>query len=302
MPSIQAAVDFMVKACNEWSLGYSQANRWNIYDGGECDCSSLVIKALQAGGFDTGGATYTGNMSSNLTSRGWVRLSPDVQKQAGDVLLNDRDHVALMVNGYQLAQASIDENGNIAGGRPGDQSGWETNVRNYYSYPWNCVLRWNGGSEDEPSDEPYDGDTGDGVVYEVHTTDGWLGPVSRVDDTENGYAGWQMKAIDGIRAYRPDGQQLRIQAIMDDGNQWSWTTFNGSMWGENEDGDGYAGDIGSGHYIIGLRVFGAKCRVKAWNGGWLGWTEGDNPTPEGDDFAGEDLHKRVPITAVQMMT
>lgn len=293
MASLQSAIDFMYKACVVWSLGYSQRNRWNIYDGGECDCSSLVIYALRQAGFDVGGATYTGNMSSNLTARGWTRLSPGVAKKAGDILLNDANHVAMMISATQLAQASIDENGNIAGGRPGDQ-GNETNVRSYYSYPWDCVLRWNGGGGGQ-----YDGASGDGVVYEVHTSDGWLGPVSKADGTEDGYAGWNGRPIDGIRAYRSDGKPLRLQAIMDNGTEWGVTEFNGSMWGSNADGDGYAGDIGSGHHIIGLRVFGAKCRVQA-GGGWLGWTEGDNQTPEGDDFAGEDLWRKQPITAVQM--
>lgn len=293
MASIDYFCDRIRYWCDEGNLGYDQYQRWNIYEGGECDCSSLVIFALREAGFDTGDATYTGNMSSNLTTRGWVRLYPDGSPQRGDILLSDANHVAVWL-GDCLAQASIDENGDIAGGQSGDQSGWETNTRSYYNYPWDCYLRWSGAGS-----EPYDGEKGDGVVYEVHTEDGWLGPVYKCDDSDDGYAGWNGKPIDGIRAYK-DGGELKIQAIMDDGNEWSWTTFNGSLWGENADGDGYAGDIDSGHYIIGLRVFGAMCRVKAWNSGWLGWTEGDNPTPEGDDFAGEDLPKRVPITAVQM--
>lgn len=294
MASIDKFCERMRYWCDEGNLGYDQYQRWNIYEGGECDCSSLVIFALREAGFDTGDATYTGNMSSNLTARGWIRVSPDGNPQRGDILLNDANHVAAWL-GDCLAQASIDENGDIVGGQSGDQSGWETNTRGYYSYPWDCYLRYVG-SQDVAS---YDGDVGDGVVYEVHTDDGWLGSVNRCDETESGYAGWNGKPIDGIRAYRADGRPLRIQAIMDGGNEWSWTEFNGSMWGENSDGDGYAGDIGSGHFIIGLRVFGAKCRVDA-GAGYLGWTEGDNPTPEGDDFAGEDLWKKLPIRAVQM--
>lgn len=291
MASIDYFCDRMRYWCDEGNLGYDQYNRWDIRYGGECDCSSLVIFALQEAGFDTGDATYTGNMSSNLTARGWSRIYPDGNPQRGDILLNDVNHVAVWL-GDCLAQASIDENGNIVGGESGDQ-GNETNTRSYYSYPWDCYLRWNGVDQ-------YDGDGGSGVTYEVHTADGWLGAVSKADGTEDGYAGWNGKPIDGIRAYRQDGQPLRIQAIMDDGTEWSVTEFVGSMWGSNADGDGYAGDIGSGRHIIGLRVFGARCRVKA-GGGWLGWTEGDNPTPEGDDFAGEDLWRKQPITAVQMM-
>lgn len=297
MASIDTLCDRMRYWCDFGNLGYDQYNRWDIREGGECDCSSLVIHCLREAGFDTGDATYTGNMSSNLTARGWVRVYPDGNPQRGDILLNDSDHVAVWL-GDCLAQASIDENGDIVGGEEGDQGTpygiGETNTRSYYSYPWDCYLRYQGAGDS------YDGEDASGVTYEVHTADGWLGPVFKCDGSNDGYAGWRDKAIDGIRAFRQDGQPLRIQAIMDDGAEWSVTEFVGSMWGTNADGDGYAGDIDSGTHIIGLRVFGAKCRVKA-GGSWLGWTEGDNQTPEGDDFAGEDLVKKLPITAVQMM-
>jgi N-acetylmuramoyl-L-alanine amidase len=131
------------------------------------------------------------------------------------------------------------------------------------------------------------------VVYEVHTDDGWLGAVSKVDDTEEGYAGYGSKPIDGIRAYRADGNPLAIQTHS--GGHWhGGTTFVGSLWGENESGDGYSGNIGGGP-ITGIRVWGADVRVDAGSGyyGWLSAGE----TPEGDDFAG-DLYNG--IVAVQM--
>ena len=40
---IQKFCDLMYTACAVWSLGYDQYNREDIRDGGECDCSSLVI-------------------------------------------------------------------------------------------------------------------------------------------------------------------------------------------------------------------------------------------------------------------
>ena len=144
MPSLQSFIDRMVYYCRDVSVGYSQADRWDVRPGGNCDCSSLVITCLREAGFDTGSATYTGNMSSQLTARGWVRLSPYVSKQPGDILLNDAYHVAAMINNYQLAQASISETGGV-NGADGDQTGRETNISNYYDYPWNAVLRWNGG-------------------------------------------------------------------------------------------------------------------------------------------------------------
>lgn len=151
MPSINDFRNNMRWACETASIGYDQLQRWNVYDGGEADCSSLVIWALDAAGFDTGNATYTGNISSELCARGWTRLAPDLgTAQPGDILLNDSDHVAAVVDGYgwsaRVAQASIDENGNISGGQAGDQTGTETNICAIYDYPWNCILRYTGGN------------------------------------------------------------------------------------------------------------------------------------------------------------
>lgn len=130
--------------CLYGNLGYDQYQRWNFYVGGEVDCSSLVIKVLQEAGQDTGGATYTGNLSANLVARGWQRLTPNGNPQPGDILLNDVHHVAVYVGNGQLAQASIDERGRASGGQTGDQSN-ETNVKAYYNYPWNAYLRYTGG-------------------------------------------------------------------------------------------------------------------------------------------------------------
>lgn len=145
--------DLMYTACAVWSLGYDQYNREDIRDGGECDCSSLVIWALKQAGFDTGSASYTGNMSSNLTARGWKRIAADLsQAKPGDILLNDTYHTAAVISGSgwnaKIAQASIDERGRATGGQAGDQTGNETNVKNIYTYShgWDCILRWTGGT------------------------------------------------------------------------------------------------------------------------------------------------------------
>ena len=166
MGSISKFCETMRMACEDWSLGYDQSQRNNIYDGGECDCSSLVIWALNQAGFDTGSASYTGDLSCNLTMRGWRRLDPDIGTcQPGDILLNDACHVCAVISGYgwdaTIAQASIDENGNIAGGYSGDQSGRETNTRGVYTYSrgWDCILRWDGSSDySNPNDGKLDVD------------------------------------------------------------------------------------------------------------------------------------------------
>lgn len=151
MGNLATAVARMRYWCLEANLGYDQSQRWNIVPGGEADCSSLVIHVLREAGFDTGGATYTGNMRAALTARGWqvvaVRPTSAANLRAGDILLNDANHVALYLGGGYLGQASIDERGRASGGRSGDQTDYETNVRSFYVYAhggWSSVLRWTG--------------------------------------------------------------------------------------------------------------------------------------------------------------
>ena len=136
--------------CEEANLGYDQSNRQNFDPAaGECDCSSLVVYALKEAGFETGSASYTGNLSKNLTANGWKRIPNDGKPKKGDILLNDNSHVAVWL-GDCLAQASIDENNNITGGQSGDQTGKETYLEHYYNYPWDCYLRF---EESEQTEE-----------------------------------------------------------------------------------------------------------------------------------------------------
>lgn len=151
MGKVSAAVNYMVKVANDDKHGYSQVNRWGNPDTkSDYDCSSLVISAYQAAGIPVKdkGATYTGNMYNVFLQCGFkdvtskVNLSTGSGLIAGDVLLNHQNHTAMMINSKNLAQASIDEKGGIYGGQVGDQTGKEIHTRSYYSYPWDCVLRY----------------------------------------------------------------------------------------------------------------------------------------------------------------
>ena len=143
MPDINNFINRMRYWCETANLGYSQADRWNIKPGGDADCSSLIIFALREAGFDTGSASYTGNMLPNLLAHGWQRFPNNGNPQPGDILLNIVHHVAVYLGGGQLAQASYSEN-HSATGAPGDQTGRETNISPYYDYPWDCYLRYVG--------------------------------------------------------------------------------------------------------------------------------------------------------------
>lgn len=155
MGSIDKFCERMRYWCEEVSVGYDQSNRWDIRPGGECDCSSLVYWCLWEAGFLAKPAgnlyqhlLYTGTIRKHLTDAGWEVVTPDGNPKRGDVLLSDANHVAVWL-GDSLAQASIDENGNISGGASGDQTGLETNIRSYYSYPWDCYLRYAGEESEE---------------------------------------------------------------------------------------------------------------------------------------------------------
>lgn len=140
--------------CDEANVGYDQSQRTHLWENGETDCSYLVIGCANEAGFDTGAATYTGNMAEEFCKHGWKRLPADISTcQPGDILLNETHHTCLVIDGYgwsaTIAQASIDENGNISGGQEGDQTGLETNTRPVYSYSrgWDCILRYDGSSD-----------------------------------------------------------------------------------------------------------------------------------------------------------
>lgn len=140
MASINYFCDRMIWYCEECNLGYGQDTRWNVYDGGEADCSSLIITALRDAGFDTGDASFTGDLLPALSVRGWTLASPPLQP--GDILLSPGSHVAAYVGDGMLAEANINENGDIINGEPGDQTGQETRVTEYYDHPWDYILRY----------------------------------------------------------------------------------------------------------------------------------------------------------------
>lgn len=133
MADLAQAIQNMIDLCEDDSHGYSMANRW----GPDYDCSSSIITALRNAGFDTGSANVTSDMSRELCANGWERLSAGVDKEPGDLLLNDQDHVAMYIGDGQLAEFSSDYDGVT-----GDSSGREAYIHGYYDYPWDCVLRW----------------------------------------------------------------------------------------------------------------------------------------------------------------
>ena len=239
----------------------------------------------------------------------------DSEVRAGDVVTFNWDgrdetgwcdHVALVTDFDHNTDLFNTVDGNSTGGRVATNT-YNNNsyYRTYFYRPSydNCT----GGGYSEPEYEGpgavvFNDETGSGVVYQVHTQeDGWLDEVCICAPNEDiGYAGWLSHRIDGIKAYRVDRKPLRLQVCMSDGEWLDWTTFNGSLFGENSSGDGYSGDIDSGKFIIGIRCDGAYVRSSC-GGDFFGWSTFGETTVCGDDFSGDDLNLKRPIIGVQMM-
>ncbi len=130
------------------SLALSDGTRVEIATG-DRDCASAVISAWEAvlpG--STGGATYTGDMRACFAGTGlweWHPMGDGYVAQAGDVYLNEVHHTAMCKSAEPdvLMQFSISETGGIDGAE-GDQTGYESNTRAYYDYPWDGKLAYVG--------------------------------------------------------------------------------------------------------------------------------------------------------------
>ena len=160
MNKIGAAVELARCMAADGKHGYDQSHRW----GPDYDCSSMIITVWEQVGVPvrTAGATYTGNMREVFLHCGFADVTSEVSLGdgrglvAGDVLLNHRNHTAMMVDKYNLVQARINELGMVTGGQTGDQTGGEIAVRSYYNFPWDCVLRYrenDGEAEEKAADE-----------------------------------------------------------------------------------------------------------------------------------------------------
>lgn len=154
----ERAAQIAVTIANDDKHGYSQANRYGSLGAGDFDCSSLVIYCYDLAFREAGvsptpsqcGASYTGNMLAAFTRCGFKSFRDDhgAGLQVGDVLLNEAKHTAIVcsLNPVKVVNAGGDR------GYPqsGDQTGTEIRVQNYWSFPWDWVLRYEGKSVSEP--------------------------------------------------------------------------------------------------------------------------------------------------------
>lgn len=143
---VETAVKWAIAIASDNSHGYDQRNRW----GPDYDCSSLVYEAFRVGGgFNLPvHSGYTGSMVKDFTKAGFKWLPNLGNTQSGllrgDILLNTGAHTEIYIGSGMNVGAHSNEFGGITGGKPGDQSGKEISQGQYYSFPWNGVLRYDG--------------------------------------------------------------------------------------------------------------------------------------------------------------
>ena len=139
--TIEVAIEWALSIADDDSHGYDQTSRW----GPDYDCASLVISAFKYAGADVGGATYTGNMCSELGSHGFDIIDfSSSQLQRGDILWrrsNGSGHTELYIGNNQSVGAHCNEFGGVTGGKTGDQTGKEINVQNCGTN-WMKIIRY----------------------------------------------------------------------------------------------------------------------------------------------------------------
>lgn len=174
MNRMKIAVDYVKMIAEDNRRGYSQPRRdWNSED----DCSTGAIDAMREAGYILPGATYTNNVLEPMLAEGFQDVTSQVNMrtgeglEAGDVLLRlttprRGGHMAIMISKTQLVQFQQDYDG-----VPGDSSGREIRIQDYYDSPFTYALR-------EPTDLP----TIESPVpqIEMHREQGGIGTIVNV--------------------------------------------------------------------------------------------------------------------------
>ena len=121
---------------------------------GDRDCSSAVCEAweLALAGSPYGGLitryNWTGGMREMFVGSGLFSWEPmSFNASRGDIYLDEENHTAMCIRNDGtadlLGEFSISETGGIDD-EPGDQTGRESRIQDYYRGSWDGVLHYNG--------------------------------------------------------------------------------------------------------------------------------------------------------------
>lgn len=301
----EVAAQIHANMCNDEGFGYSWEERhgtpddvvtWRINGRdysvwrGDYDCSSSIITAWQAalegtpyeGALDN--ASYTGNMLEVFVNSGLFSWeSMDYVAQRGDIYLNIAYHTAMCQSAVpdMLSEFSSNEYGGAYGGQRGDQTGWESHITDYYNYPWDGILRYNGAG-DSPEEEDNPQEPGDkvneaGLVYKAHVANyGWLPEVA--DGQTAGTTGHALR-LEAVKVSPPEGWELEISVHV---ANLGWKKFAGIVHGPIDDCQ-VIGTVGQALQVEDVIVDVVNrpegdnrklyFKVHQANTGWKGWTE-----------------------------
>ena len=276
----------------------------------DSDCSAMVAAAcnlgLRAAGVvpaDAGdgdprllpASTWTGSMRAELEARGWREvhwddsaMTPDGGFRKGDVVLSSKDeggvgHVAMVVDDNPtnpvLAEAWIDERGEITGGAVGDQTGSETRLASYASHPytqrgaWTSCHRYEGAEATPASPAPPSASSSSAP------SGGKPSPLLGVD-ISNWQAGINLGAVDpdfvivmvtqdtGRYSFTNEYHQAQLDTAVAQGRPVGVYHYVGG--GDNGDADDAAAE--ADRFLAAVRATGHFNRVM-----WcIDWEQGDN--------------------------
>lgn len=246
--------DWMTYYTTVADVGYSQPHRQSINSltaqvpgaVAEADCSSSTLAAARRAGLPTGAASYTGDMREGLEAVGWAVI-PYAQTGGdadnlypGDLLLSEAasggvGHVAAYTGNDTVAELWIDGHGDIMGSAegdgPGDDTGGESRVINFYSHPytvrglWTHVLR--------PPAEPADDDTSttSGASSASAATTDLIGDDMYIICTRTPWGDWAYAlihtTIGGARAVDDTyGERTSYEQMLGEAKVVDWDFYN----------------------------------------------------------------------------
>lgn len=138
--------------CRLWCAQYGsnnptdyQKNPWTD-NGGFGSWAEDTIRQYSSHGRIRG---YSKNIDINLaylTKEEWMALARGDRNSETPITSSKTqtkwsDYIYKVTTPVKISNSGSDENGNYHGGKAGDQTGREWQIRDWYDRPWNCVLR-----------------------------------------------------------------------------------------------------------------------------------------------------------------
>lgn len=146
MPSADKALAEARRVVADERYGYKLGG-WGTKDGTQAygvDCRGFVKMCLDAGGFPSGGYTWTGDMRERMTSVGWAWHdgTEGAKAEPFAILLHTKRSGEKTGHTAVCAGGTIYEAWHDYDGVAGDGGGREVRRRSWYDYPWDGYLTY----------------------------------------------------------------------------------------------------------------------------------------------------------------